>query len=44
MIGFHWYDLIPLVELLLLLVIIAILGVGIGAGYAWMHRRFERRH
>lgn len=43
MIGFHWYDLIPLVELILLLVVIATLGVGIGAGYAWMRRRIERR-
>lgn len=42
--GFHWYDLvIPLIMLVLLIVALVAVGWGIGAGYAWMRRRQNRQ-
>lgn len=38
--GLHWYDLIILV---VPIGVLAMLGASIGAGYAWMRHRLERR-
>jgi hypothetical protein len=39
--GFYWWDLIPLV--ILLVVLLLLVGRFVGAGYAWMRHRLERR-
>lgn len=42
--GFHWWDLIiPVVMLLILIGGLVIAGWSIGAGYAWLRRRQERQ-
>ncbi len=43
LVGFHWYDLIPLVMLFLLFVGLVVVGLSVGAGYALMRRRLEQR-
>lgn len=46
-IGFHWFDLIPLLMLFVLFILLvaglAAVGLSIGAGYAWMRHRLEQR-
>lgn len=43
LVGFHWYDLIPLVMLFLLFVGLVVVGLSVGTGYALMPRRLEQR-